>query len=134
MLIWEVQSQQLGNECDETKDEVTANTDELPLFLHQMFSWLLDHHEVEGADARLRVCQLINKILKYMGEDAFIDDDLYDKIYYGMLERLKDKIGEIRSQAVMALQRLRDPKDDKCMITAIIRVKIMRICLMKMKI
>ena len=48
--------------------------------------------QVEGADARLRVCQLLNKLLKYMGEEACIDDDLYNKIYDGMLERLKDKV------------------------------------------
>ena len=43
----------------------------------RLFAWLLDHHEAEGADVRLRVCQLLNKLLKYMGEDAFIDDSLY---------------------------------------------------------
>ena len=91
--------------------------DELPPFLYRLFAWLLDHHEVEGADTRLRVCQLINKILKYMGEDACIDDDLYNKIYDGMLDRLKDKVAEIRSQAATALQRLQDPKDDECPIT-----------------
>ena len=80
------------------------------MFLYRVFAWLLDHHEVEGADARLRVCQLLNKILKYMGEEACIDDDLYNKIYDGMLERLKDKVAEIRAQAVTALQRLQDPK------------------------
>ena len=95
-------------------EEVSEDTDDLPLFLYRLFAWLLDHHEVEGADARLRVCQLINKLLKYMGEEAAIDDDLYGKIYDGMLERLKDKVAEIRSQAVTALQRLQDPKDEQC--------------------
>eukprot|EP00090_Calanus_glacialis_P042984 TRINITY_DN7612_c0_g1_i1.p1 TRINITY_DN7612_c0_g1~~TRINITY_DN7612_c0_g1_i1.p1 ORF type:complete len:1486 (-),score=621.94 TRINITY_DN7612_c0_g1_i1:145-4602(-) len=88
--------------------------EELPLFIYRLFAWLLDHHEVEGADARLRVCQLLNKLLKYMGEEACIDDDLYNKIYDGMLERLKDKVAEIRSQAVTALQRLQDPRDEEC--------------------
>ena len=103
------------NVNEETQDVVID--DELPPFLYRLFAWLLDHHEVEGADARLRVCQLINKILKYMGEDACIDDDLYNKIYDGMLDRLKDKVAEIRSQAATALQRLQDPKDDECPIT-----------------
>ena len=49
-----------------------------------------------------------------MGEEACIDDDLYNKIYDGMLERLKDKVAEIRSQAVTALQRLQDPRDEEC--------------------
>lgn len=88
--------------------------EELPLFMYRLFAWLLDHHEVEGADARLRVCQLLNKLLKYMGEEACIDDELYNKIYDGMLERLKDKVAEIRSQAVTALQRLQDPRDEEC--------------------
>ena len=57
---------------------------------------------------------LLNKLLKYMGEEACIDDDLYNKIYDGMLERLKDRVAEIRSQAVTALQRLQDPKDEEC--------------------
>ena len=98
----------------EAGDQVEETEEELPLFLYRLFAWLLDHHEVEGADARLRVCQLLNKLLKYMGEEACIDDDLYNKIYDGMLERLKDRVAEIRSQAVTALQRLRDPKDEEC--------------------
>ena len=96
-----------GEEAEGAEEE---EEEELPLFLYRVFAWLLDHHEVEGADARLRVCQLLNKILKYMGEEACIDDDLYNKIYDGMLERLKDKVAEIRAQAVTALQRLQDPK------------------------
>jgi len=96
--------------CDSMHDQ----GDELPLFMYRLFVWLLDHHEVEGPDARLRVCQLLNKLLKYMGEDACIDDDLYNRIYDGMLERLKDKVAEIRSQAVTALQRLQDPRDEEC--------------------
>ena len=95
---------------DGKEEEEEEEVEELPLFLYRVFAWLLDHHEVEGADARLRVCQLLNKILKYMGEEACIDDDLYNKIFDGMLERLKDKVAEIRAQAVTALQRLQDPK------------------------
>ena len=104
-----------GEDENETVSaSVEEDEEELPLFLYRIFAWLLDHHEVEGADARLRVCQLLNKILKYMGEEACIDDDLYNKIYDGMLERLKDKVAEIRAQAVTALQRLQDPKDEEC--------------------
>ena len=73
-----------GDGENETETVVSEDEEEeLPLFLYRIFAWLLDHHEVEGADARLRVCQLLNKILKYMGEEACIDDDLYNKIYDG---------------------------------------------------
>ena len=108
------EEQDKDKEEDKSKEEEDKDAEDLPLFLYRLFAWLLDHHEVEGADARLRVCQLINKLLKYMGEEAAIDDDLYIKIFDGMLERLKDKVAEIRSQAVTALQRLQDPKDEHC--------------------
>ena len=62
--------------------------------------------QVEGSQARLRICMMLNHLLKLMGEDASIDDDLYQKIFDNMLERLKDRVAEIRSQAVTALQRL----------------------------
>jgi len=102
------------NASKPNNDDEEEEEEELPLFMYRLFAWLLDHHEVEGADARLRVCQLLNKLLKYMGEEACIDDELYNKIYDGMLERLKDKVAEIRSQAVTALQRLQDPRDEEC--------------------
>ena len=78
--------------------------------MNRLIHWLLDHHEVEGSQARLRICLMLNRLMKLMGEDASIDDDLYQKIFDNMLMRLKDKVTEIRSQAVTALQRLQDPR------------------------
>jgi condensin complex subunit 3 len=49
-----------------------------------------------------------------MPENAQIDDDLFDRINEAMLTRLKDKIPNVRIQAVLALSRLQDPKDDEC--------------------
>ena len=83
---------------------------ELPPLMNRLIHWLLDHHEVEGSQARLRICQMLNRLMKLMGEDASIDDDLYQRIFDNMLMRLKDKVTEIRSQAVTALQRLQDPR------------------------
>ncbi len=42
-----------------------------------------------------------------------------------MLERLKDRVADIRSQAVTALMRLQDPKDENC---PIIKVKFHCLC------
>ena len=69
------------------------------------------------------VCMLINRLLKLLGEEAEIDDELYEKIHDNMIERLKDKVAEIRAQAVHALQRLQDPRDDQC---PIIKVSVIR--------
>lgn len=49
-----------------------------------------------------------------MGDDAQIDDDLYDRIYESMLQRLRDKFPIVRIQAVLAVSRLQDPTDKDC--------------------
>ena len=63
---------------------------------------------------RFRCCQMVNKLLTSLSEDAQIDDDLYDKIYECMLMRLRDKFPSVRVQAVLALSRLQDPRDNDC--------------------
>lgn len=57
---------------------------------------------------------MVNKLLGNMGEESQIDDDLYEKIYECMLQRLRDKFPNIRVQAVLALARLQDPHDTEC--------------------
>lgn len=49
---------------------------------------------------------MINWLLKNLGLNAEIDEVLYQKIHDNMMERLQDKVAEIRAQAVTALQRL----------------------------
>ena len=61
---------------------------------------------MDASQARLRICLMLNRLLKLLGDDAEIDDELYQKIFDNMLERLKDKVAEIRAQAVTSLQRL----------------------------
>ncbi|XP_002709416.1 condensin complex subunit 3 [Oryctolagus cuniculus] len=82
--------------------------------LNYLFTFLLQSHEANSNAVRFRVCQLINKLLGSMPENAQIDDHLFDKINEAMLIRLKDKIPNVRIQAVLALSRLQDPKDDEC--------------------
>ncbi|XP_065763601.1 condensin complex subunit 3 [Muntiacus reevesi] len=82
--------------------------------LNYLLTFLLKSHEANSNAVRFRVCQLINKLLGNMPENAQIDDDLFDKINEAMLIRLKDKIPNVRIQAVLALSRLQDPKDDEC--------------------
>ncbi|TKC40948.1 hypothetical protein EI555_017577 [Monodon monoceros] len=84
--------------------------------INYLFTFLLKSHEANSNAVRFRVCQLINKLLGNMPENAQIDDDLFDKINEAMLIRLKDKIPNVRIQAVLALSRLQDPKDDECLV------------------
>ncbi|NWI20769.1 CND3 protein, partial [Crypturellus soui] len=82
--------------------------------LNYVFNFLLESHDATSHAVRFRACQLVNKLLANMPENAQIDDDLFDKINEVMLIRLKDKISNVRIQAVLALSRLQDPKDENC--------------------
>lgn len=84
------------------------------MLLGLLIFFFFKHHEANSSGVRFRVCQLINKLLGSMPENAMIDDDLFDKINEAMLIRLKDKVPNVRTQAVHALSRLQDPKDDEC--------------------
>ena len=79
------------------------------------FAFLLwQNHNAGERPVRFRVCQLVNKVLNAMGEDVAIDDDLYERIYHAMLQRLRDKLPVVRVQAVLAITRLQDPRDNDC--------------------
>ena len=56
----------------------------------------------------------MNKLLNDMGEGAQIDDDLYDRIYECMFQRLRDQFPVVRVHAVLAMTRLQDPTDQDC--------------------
>ena len=56
----------------------------------------------------------MSKILKSLGDEVEIDDELFDRIHDRMLERLKDKVPAIRVQAVFAITRLQNPQDKNC--------------------
>ncbi|KAI0235791.1 Condensin complex subunit 3 [Lamellibrachia satsuma] len=87
---------------------------ELPAILLKLFSFLLKNHNANSRAVRYRVCQLINKLLVNMGEDAMIEDELYDSIFSCLLQRLRDKFALVRVQAVQAASRLQDPTDANC--------------------
>ncbi|NWU91941.1 CND3 protein, partial [Upupa epops] len=92
------------------------------LILIHVFNFLLESHNANSHAVRFRTCQLINKILGNMPENAQIDDDLFDKINEAMLIRLKDKFSNVRIQAVLALSRLQDPKDENCPVVNIYNI------------
>uniref|UniRef100_H3BDF7 Non-SMC condensin I complex subunit G n=1 Tax=Latimeria chalumnae TaxID=7897 RepID=H3BDF7_LATCH len=101
---------QLEGENDNKEDE---EEEESP-FLNYLFDFLLKSHKANSHAVRFRVCQLINKLLGNMPENAQIDDELFDRIYEALLIRLTDRFPNVRIQAVLAMARLQDPQDDKC--------------------
>lgn len=71
-------------------------------------------HKANSHAVRFRACQLINKLLGSMSENAQIDDDLFDRIHQAMLIRVTDKFPNVRIQAALAMTRLQQPKDPDC--------------------
>ncbi|XP_066944785.1 condensin complex subunit 3 [Macrobrachium rosenbergii] len=101
-------------EEDEGEEDEEEEEEEADIFLVRLIEFLLNSHEANSQAVRFRVCQLINKILNNMGEEAVIDDELYSSIYDTMLQRLQDKVASVRVQAVLALARLQDPRNKAC--------------------
>ncbi|KAJ7392425.1 hypothetical protein OS493_012088 [Desmophyllum pertusum] len=104
------QVQKDGQGSDGEEDD-TSN-----IFLDFIFSFLLDSHDAKDKAVRFRACQLINKLLNNMDDDAVIDDDLAERIFESMLTRLHDKFPAVRVQAVAAISRLQDPTDAECIV------------------
>ncbi|XP_062898234.1 condensin complex subunit 3 [Mobula hypostoma] len=97
----------------EQPEDEEENDDENSFMLY-LFQFLLKSHSACSHSVRFRACQLINRLLGSMSENAQIDDELYDRIYEAMLVRLKDKFPNVRIQAVLALARLQDPTNESC--------------------
>ncbi|XP_071792780.1 condensin complex subunit 3-like [Asterias amurensis] len=83
-------------------------------FLLFLFAFLFKNHNAQDRAVRFRVCQMINKLLNSLGDNAQIDEDLFDQIYDCMLIRLHDKFPAVRTQAVTAVSRLQEPSDVDC--------------------
>ncbi|XP_010161181.1 condensin complex subunit 3 [Antrostomus carolinensis] len=104
------------------KEDGSEEGEDDNLLLNYVFNFLLESHNANSHAVRFRACQLVNKILGNMPENAQIDDDLFDKINEAMLIRLKDKFSNVRIQAVLALSRLQDPKDENCPVVNIYNI------------
>ncbi|XP_042341147.1 condensin complex subunit 3 [Plectropomus leopardus] len=98
---------------DEEEEEEDDAEDDHP-FLSFIFNFLLESHKASSHAVRFRVCQLINKLLGSMAENAQIDDDLFDRIHQAMLVRVTDKFPNVRIQAALAMARLQQPKEPDC--------------------
>lgn len=75
---------------------------------------LLQSHGANSHAVRFRACQLVNKLLGSLSENAQIDDDLWDRIHEAMLIRVTDKYPNVRIQAALAMSRLQDPSNVDC--------------------
>ncbi|XP_062334089.1 condensin complex subunit 3 [Osmerus eperlanus] len=98
----------------ESEEEGEEEEEEEHPFLNYIFNFLLEAHKANSHAVRFRVCQLINKLLGSMAENAQIDDDLFDRIHQAMLVRVTDKFPNVRIQAALAMARLQEPQNHDC--------------------
>uniref|UniRef100_A0AAR2JLH0 Nuclear condensin complex subunit 3 C-terminal domain-containing protein n=1 Tax=Pygocentrus nattereri TaxID=42514 RepID=A0AAR2JLH0_PYGNA len=83
-------------------------------FLNFLLNFLLESHTANSHAVRFRVCQLINKLLGSLSENAQVDDEICERIHEAMLIRVTDKYPNVRIQAALAMARLQDPNDPEC--------------------
>uniref|UniRef100_A0A8C1L8C9 Non-SMC condensin I complex, subunit G n=1 Tax=Cyprinus carpio TaxID=7962 RepID=A0A8C1L8C9_CYPCA len=98
---------------NENPDEEEEEEDENE-FLNFLLNFLLESHGANSHAVRFRACQLVNKLLGSLSENAQIDDDLWDRIHEAMLIRVTDKYPNVRIQAALAMSRLQDPSNVDC--------------------
>ncbi|KAM9363903.1 condensin complex subunit 3 [Symphorus nematophorus] len=110
----EGEEQQQEDEEEEEEEEEEEDAEDDHPFLSFIFNFLLESHKANSHAVRFRVCQLINKLLGSMAENAQIDDDLFDRIHQAMLVRVTDKFPNVRIQAALAMTRLQQPRDPDC--------------------
>ncbi|XP_030591275.1 condensin complex subunit 3 isoform X2 [Archocentrus centrarchus] len=103
-----------GEQQEEEEEEEDEDAEDDHPFLSFIFNFLLESHKASSHAVRFRVCQLINKLLGSMAENAQIDDDLFDRIHQAMLVRVTDKFPNVRIQAALAMTRLQEPQDPDC--------------------
>ncbi|XP_077575069.1 condensin complex subunit 3 [Stigmatopora nigra] len=108
------QSPPKGPDDDKNDDNEEEEQGEDHPFLSFLFNFLLESCMACSHAVRFRACQLINKMLGSMAEDAQIDDELFNRIHEAMLVRVTDKFPNVRIQAALAMTRLQQPSDPDC--------------------
>ncbi|KAK2817026.1 hypothetical protein Q5P01_025217 [Channa striata] len=108
------QSPSKSEEEEEQEDDEEEDPEDDHPFLSFHLQLPLESHKANSHAVRFRVCQLINKLLGSMAENAQIDDDLFDRIHQAMLVRVTDKFPNVRIQAALAMTRLQQPQDPDC--------------------
>jgi condensin complex subunit 3 len=83
--------------------------EECPTVAERIMTRLVGLAHAEDKAVRYRVCQLLASIFNNLPPDAEVTEELADNMMAAMLERMKDKVPQVRAQAARALARLVDP-------------------------
>ena len=89
-----------------------GHEEEADAFVENLLNFLLRYATATDRAVRFRVAQVVGDVLNSLSDDASIDDDVWDAVQEGMLQRLSDKVPLVRAMACRALARLQDGGDD----------------------
>lgn len=78
----------------------------LQLVLEALLEYLSSHVQAMDKLVRFRSCQAIYHVLTGLPPTAGISEDLADSLCSALIERLQDKVPQVRAQAAKALGRL----------------------------
>lgn len=78
----------------------------------EMLRFAAQLHNAKDNGVRLRVCQLMERLLGDMGEDMEMDDELWEQLQQACVDRSKDKTVAVRAVAAKAMTRLQTPPED----------------------
>jgi condensin complex subunit 3 len=84
-----------------------------------LLEYLVQRANAKDKAVRFRVCQITAGLLKGLGDDAEISDEVWDDIVEKMVDRADDKVAAVRVQAVHALNRLQNPQDAEDHVTSL---------------
>ncbi|GBG25299.1 Condensin complex subunit 3 [Hondaea fermentalgiana] len=95
--------------CCSARSDNADNANIGNALLEKLLDHLLDALQAKDKSARMRAAQLVSNILGVIPRDGdFLQDATWDKLESRMLGRLDDKVANVRTQAVRALERLQD--------------------------
>ncbi|XP_017774611.1 PREDICTED: condensin complex subunit 3-like [Nicrophorus vespilloides] len=103
-----------ANVMKQAENESIDEDFETPQFICKIIMQALEYTDLAQENMRYYSCQFINLVLKHLGENAQLDDDLYLAIQNSMLESINDRLPSIRLQSITCLLRLQDPLNNDC--------------------
>uniref|UniRef100_A0A8D8WN30 Condensin complex subunit 3 n=1 Tax=Cacopsylla melanoneura TaxID=428564 RepID=A0A8D8WN30_9HEMI len=110
-----LENEETQNESKQDNEESDDDDEPNHPLLRYIFFFLFEINNVEDPLIRYRVCFLLAKLL---AECSQIDDDIFDELSRTMLDRIQDKVANVRVQAVNAVYKLQDKTNPECPIKA----------------
>ncbi|XP_057338710.1 condensin complex subunit 3 [Microplitis mediator] len=95
-------------------EEDDAENVSLSAFALKILDHCLKIVEATSKHVRYHVCQLIDKMLKSMPDNAIVDDYVLDSIQKALIARCTDRAPKVRTQVMYAMGRLQEPNNEQC--------------------